>query len=75
MQVLVLDKGLVAEFGPPRELLAKGEGGVFASMVDDTGDATAKFLRGVAAGKVDLAQVCTRQVYSVQAFGFMTAAA
>ena len=52
-KVLVLDKGLVAEFGTPKELLAMPKG-LFTSMVDDTGDATAKFLKGVAAGRVNL---------------------
>jgi ATP-binding cassette subfamily C (CFTR/MRP) protein 1 len=49
--VLVLDRGLVAEFGTPAALLSRPDG-VFTSMVDDTGEATAKFLRGVAAGQV-----------------------
>ncbi|KAG1680183.1 hypothetical protein FOA52_000296 [Chlamydomonas sp. UWO 241] len=53
-QVLVLDKGLVAEFGAPKELLANA-GGVFTSMVNDTGEATSRFLKAVAAGSVDLA--------------------
>jgi ABC-type multidrug transport system fused ATPase/permease subunit len=35
-KVLVLDKGLVAEFGTPKDLLAAPEG-IFTSMVDDTG--------------------------------------
>eukprot|EP00955_Chlamydomonas_euryale_P070700 360832-Chlamydomonas_euryale.AAC.2 len=52
-QVMVLDKGLVAEYGPPASLLSDADG-VFTSMVNDTGDATAKFLKGVAAGNVDL---------------------
>ena len=50
-KVLVLDKGLVAEFGTPKELLATPKG-IFTSMVDDTGEATSKFLKGVALGKV-----------------------
>jgi hypothetical protein len=49
--VLVLDHGLVAEFGTPGDLLSQSQG-IFTSMVDDTGEATAKFLKGVAAGKV-----------------------
>ncbi len=48
---MVLDRGLVAEFGTPRELLAIPNG-IFISMIDDTGDATSKFLKGVVAGKV-----------------------
>ncbi|GAX80188.1 hypothetical protein CEUSTIGMA_g7626.t1 [Chlamydomonas eustigma] len=54
-KVLVLDRGLVAEFGTPAALLSSPEG-VFTSMVDDTGEATAKFLKGVAAGQVDLSE-------------------
>ncbi|GAX80189.1 hypothetical protein CEUSTIGMA_g7627.t1 [Chlamydomonas eustigma] len=53
-KVLVLDRGMVSEFSTPRALLAKPSS-IFTSMVNDTGEATAKFLKGVAAGKVDLA--------------------
>ena len=35
-QVLVLDAGAVAEFGPPRELAAR-EGGAFAQLVRGRG--------------------------------------
>ena len=50
-KVLVLNQGTVAEFGTPKDLLAMPNG-IFTSMVDDTGNATAKFLKGVASGKV-----------------------
>ena len=52
-KILVLDKGLVAEFASPAELLSLPLS-IFSSMVDDTGEATSKFLRSVAAGSVDL---------------------
>lgn len=52
-KILVLDKGLVSEFAPPVELLSQ-PGSIFSSMVDDTGEATSKFLRSVAAGSVSL---------------------
>jgi hypothetical protein len=44
---------MVAEFSNPRALLAKPSS-IFTSMVNDTGEATAKFLKGVAAGKVKM---------------------
>ena len=52
-KILVLDKGLVAEFAPPADLLSQPNS-IFSLMVDDTGEATSKFLRSVAAGSVDL---------------------
>ena len=54
-KILVLDKGLVAEFAPPAELLSQPQS-IFGSMVDDTGEATSKFLRSVAAGSVNLSE-------------------
>ena len=42
--ILVLGQGKVLEFGPPADLLRKS-GGAFSTMVDDTGDITAKDLR------------------------------
>jgi len=42
--VLVLGKGKVLEFGPPCKLL-RNEGGPFYTMVEDTGETTAKELR------------------------------
>ncbi|KAK9802963.1 hypothetical protein WJX72_012534 [[Myrmecia] bisecta] len=50
--VLVMDHGQCAEFGAPKELLSHPDG-VFSSMVAETGDATARFLRSVAAGEAD----------------------
>ncbi|MEW5304006.1 MAG: hypothetical protein WDW36_006649 [Sanguina aurantia] len=49
-KILVLDAGQVAEFGAPSQLL-ENPAGVFSLLVEDTGEATAKFLRGVVAGK------------------------
>ena len=42
--ILVLGQGKVLEFGPPADLLRKS-GGAFSTMVDDTGEITAKDLR------------------------------
>jgi len=52
--ILVLDEGRRVEYGSPRELLEKKTGGVFASMVADTGPENAKFLNDVAFGREDL---------------------
>jgi ABC-type multidrug transport system fused ATPase/permease subunit len=41
-RLLVLDKGRVAEMGSPKELISKR--GIFASMVNETGDTTKRFL-------------------------------
>ncbi len=62
-QVLVLDKGLVAEFGSPGDLLSKPTG-IFTQMVNDTGEATAKFLKGVAAGNVSKSRFVVGVLFS-----------
>ncbi len=49
--VLVLGQGKVLEFGPPCDLL-KNKGGPFFTMVEDTGETTAKELRERAFRKV-----------------------
>lgn len=49
--ILVLGQGKVLEFGPPAELL-RISGGAFSTMVDDTGEITAKELRERAFGKI-----------------------
>ena len=61
-KILVLDRGKVAEFGPPSELLRRGRGaaagggggqqqqgggGIFAGLVDGMGDETAAHLRSL----------------------------
>ena len=50
-KILVMDKGSVAQFGSPYQLLAKNDGdngitsdGIFASLVKDTGEASANSL-------------------------------
>lgn len=45
----VMDAGVAAEYNTPKELLAN-KGGVFTSMVNETGRSTAKMLRSVAGG-------------------------
>ena len=42
--ILVLEDGEVKEFGPPFELISKGESGLFASMVQNTGHGMGKML-------------------------------
>ena len=46
--MLVLDAGAVAEFGAPRELLATGNDGLLAKMVEKTGAEEAASLRALA---------------------------
>ncbi|CAK0780401.1 hypothetical protein CVIRNUC_005040 [Coccomyxa viridis] len=50
--VIVMDKGHAAESGSPAELLSDPDG-VFSSMVTETGEATARFLKSIARGEVD----------------------
>ncbi|KAJ3026911.1 UNVERIFIED_CONTAM: hypothetical protein HDU68_004835 [Siphonaria sp. JEL0065] len=45
-RILVLENGRVVEFDTPRKLLEK-KGGIFASMVNETGTANAKALKGM----------------------------
>ena len=47
--VIVLDRGRLAESGTPAELVATG--GMFASLVNETGPATARFLKDRIAAK------------------------
>jgi hypothetical protein len=49
----VMDAGTAAEYDSPSELL-RNEDSIFASMVAETGKATAKFLRSVATGSAKL---------------------
>ena len=48
--IIVLGSGKLLEIGSPRELLSIN-GGHFSSMVDDTGEKTAKMLRNIAFGQ------------------------
>ncbi len=48
-RILVLDKGSVAEFAHPHELLSKAEPGIFAALVDEMGPQSAAHLRSLAA--------------------------
>ena len=54
-RVLVLDAGEKVEFGSPADLLRNPDG-IFTSMVNDTGDSNARFLRSVAFGEASLAE-------------------
>jgi ABC-type multidrug transport system ATPase subunit len=47
-RVCVLDQGRVAEFGAPDDLLNRKAGSLFADLVDETGPATASYLRRLA---------------------------
>jgi len=54
-RVLVLDKGRVGEFDRPSVLLQKPPSeGLLSSMVESTGPQSAKFLRQIADGVVDI---------------------
>ena len=54
-RILVLDLGRVAEFDSPRALLARSPTvGKLASMVEDTGPKSARFLRMIANGAIDI---------------------
>ncbi|GMH44339.1 hypothetical protein BSKO_12273 [Bryopsis sp. KO-2023] len=55
-KVLVCDRGQAAEFDSPARLLSNPDG-VFTSMVRETGEATERFLRGVAFGEVDMEEI------------------
>lgn len=47
--ILVMDQGPAVEFGPPLQLL--DQNGVFAELVNSTGDESAAALREIAASK------------------------
>lgn len=59
-KILVMDAGQAAEYGTPADLMVKPDG-VFASMVQETGTATAQFLRSVALGDVGALEQAARQ--------------
>ncbi|CAL8468910.1 g8451 [Coccomyxa elongata] len=59
-QVVVMDRGTAAESGRPADLLANPEG-VFSSMVAETGEATARFLRSIAEGELDQREAINEQ--------------
>ena len=61
----VMENGRAAEFGSPRELLANKQG-VFTSMVNETGKATAKMLRGVASGATSMKESRSAAAKSAQ---------
>jgi ABC-type multidrug transport system ATPase subunit len=50
-RVLVMEKGKAVEYGAPAQLL-EDQQGHFTGMVRETGDATEKFLRSMAAGDI-----------------------
>ena len=60
--VICMDEGRVAESGPPSKLL-ENEDGIFTSLVNETGEASAKFLKGVANGEVALDAVAGGSVH------------
>eukprot|EP00051_Salpingoeca_urceolata_P019849 m.293491 g.293491 ORF g.293491 m.293491 type:complete len:1641 (-) comp19492_c0_seq12:32-4954(-) len=63
--ILVLDAGRRVEFGTPQELLSTNS--QFASMVADTGEEMAAFLRGVAFGDISLDEQLKQQQEQAQA--------
>ena len=60
-RIQVMDAGRAAEFASPKELLAN-KGSIFSSMVKETGRATAKMLRSVAAGASTISDTRTAAV-------------
>ena len=60
-KIIVVDKGMVAEFDTPINLLKK-KAGIFKSLVDDTGPNNAKYLYKIASGDevLDLDEELTR---------------
>lgn len=65
--VLVLGHGKVLEFGPPAELIAQG--GSFASMVNDTGEAMARKLKDRAFQKQESDEMEERTASRVLSLG------
>jgi ABC-type multidrug transport system fused ATPase/permease subunit len=57
-KVLVLDKGKLAEFDTPKNLLANPDG-IFTSMVEATGPGSAEHLRKIANGELTVADSLT----------------
>lgn len=55
-KVLVLGGGRVLEFGTPHELISKN-GGAFCSMINDTGEEMANFLKGRAQSNSSLKRI------------------
>jgi len=51
-RVMVMDKGLLVEFGKPKDLL-NNPLGIFTSLVDNTGEQSAEYLRQLANGDAD----------------------
>jgi ABC-type multidrug transport system fused ATPase/permease subunit len=47
-KVLVMDKGMVGEYGSPKELVEKN--GLFVSMLNETGTANSNQLKSIALG-------------------------
>eukprot|EP01119_Soliformovum_irregulare_P011169 TRINITY_DN277_c2_g3_i1.p1 TRINITY_DN277_c2_g3~~TRINITY_DN277_c2_g3_i1.p1 ORF type:complete len:164 (+),score=64.57 TRINITY_DN277_c2_g3_i1:35-493(+) len=57
-RAMVLDRGRIAEFDRPSELLAMDDG-LFNSMVNATGPAVSTYLRKVARGEMDVLAALT----------------
>jgi len=57
-RVMVLDKGALAEFDTPKELLLSK--GIFESMVSATGPSTSEYLRKVAFGEISAVEALRR---------------
>jgi len=57
-RVMVMDKGCLAEFASPRDLL-KNSTGIFTNLVNDTGDKSSEHLRRLAHGEVSITESST----------------
>jgi len=60
-RIMVLDKGTLAEFDTPKNLLLKPDS-MFASMVEATGPETAEYLRSIAFGETSFMEALTALV-------------
>eukprot|EP00238_Polyblepharides_amylifera_P014825 CAMPEP_0196575044 /NCGR_PEP_ID=MMETSP1081-20130531/4617_1 /TAXON_ID=36882 /ORGANISM="Pyramimonas amylifera, Strain CCMP720" /LENGTH=58 /DNA_ID=CAMNT_0041893233 /DNA_START=56 /DNA_END=232 /DNA_ORIENTATION=- len=49
-RILVMDKGTLAEYDTPA-VLSTSTGGILSSLIDETGQESAAFLRDIASGK------------------------
>jgi ABC-type multidrug transport system ATPase subunit len=54
-KILVLNRGELAEYGKPIELL-ENQSGIFTSMVDATGAEQSTFLKKIASGEIGVIQ-------------------
>jgi ABC-type multidrug transport system fused ATPase/permease subunit len=64
-RVLVLDKGMLAEYDSPKNLLSNPKG-IFTSMVEATGPGSAEHLRMIANGEMTVVEALREETPSVE---------